>query len=314
MSALAGVISDLRAVGAIELPAPPPIEMAEPAREPRLPERPVFRHSVIPGGVYTADEVEAAMNNDRVVAAHYSAVNARGLRVETLPEDRAVYMSYRIGDDVFWTKQKVRLKQGETILTDGVNHIRARCGNCIAFAPMEPTADDEPGEMEFDALTDDPEVVQSRMPLGSEWLRQPFAGIPLMGLLGDSADPYAAGNSMGGGFFGIRPMSMPLIELSWSCQAPRRSLCCSRCSMASHHSTAFRPGHSRILRRRIRTIPAIPISLATRVIPEILVIPDDPHNPIFPTPEDPVVVPEPATLLLVGGGLATLVARRRRRR
>ena len=64
-------------------------------------------------------------------------------------------MSYRIGDEIFWTKQKVRLQQGETILTDGVHHIRARCGNCIAFAPMEPTADDEPDEMEFDALADD---------------------------------------------------------------------------------------------------------------------------------------------------------------
>ena len=122
------VDADLRAADAIEPPAPPPIEMTEPAREPRLPERPVFRHSMISGGAYTADEVEAAISRDSIVAAHYSAVDARALRVETLPEDRAVYMSYRSADDVFWTKQKVRLEQGETILTDGVSHIRARCG------------------------------------------------------------------------------------------------------------------------------------------------------------------------------------------
>ena len=49
------------------------------------------------------------MGRDEIVAAHYSAINLRELRVETVREDRAVYMSYRIGDEVFWTKQKVRL-------------------------------------------------------------------------------------------------------------------------------------------------------------------------------------------------------------
>ena len=124
------------------------------------------------------------------------------LRVETLPSDRDVYMSYRIGQEIFWTKHKMRLREGETILTDGVHHIRARCGNCIAFAPMEPTADDEPGEMEFDALNDDADQIHSHVPLGSDMLR-PYAGIPLPWLLGFSSDAVAANSAMGGGTFGM---------------------------------------------------------------------------------------------------------------
>jgi hypothetical protein len=316
MSALFGLISDRRAVHIIEPPGQLPIEMAEPAQEPRSPARPVFRHSVIAGGAYSADEVEAAMGRDRVVATHYSTVNARELRVETLPEDRAAYMSYRVGDKIFWTKQKVRLKQGETILTDGVNHIRARCGNCIAFAPMEPTADDEPGEMEFDALTDHADVVQSRMPLGSDWLLQPIAGIPLPWLEGDFSDTFAPGGVMGGG-----PLGVPLFEyaddpteLELPGAAPEIVL--FPLVDGEPPFDGFPPpgGPFTYPPPRDPHDPGDPGKPGDPSDPGDPGDPGDPYNPIFPPPKDPVVVPEPATLLLVGGGLATLVARRRRRR
>jgi hypothetical protein len=311
MSALSDVIADLRAADAIELPAPPPFERADPAREPRVPERPVFRHSVISGGVYTADEVAAAMNSDRVVSAHYSDVNSRELRVETLPEDRAVYMSYRIGDEIFWTKQKVRLQQGETILTDGVNYIRARCGNCIAFAPMEPTADDEPGEMEFDALTDDPDVIQSRMPLGSELLLRPLVGMPLPWLLGSSSDALAGGGSMGGG-----PIGIPIYGYAADRMEPELSgglpAFVSFPSLDSEPQSDGFPPTGPFTNPR-PTDPHDPGDPDEPTNPGDPGDPEDPYYPILPPAEDPVVAPEPATLLLVGGGLAALVARRRRR-
>ncbi len=284
LSALSDVVADLRAADAIEPPAPPPIDMAGPAREPSLPERPVFRHSVISGGVYTADEVEAAMSRDSVVAAHYSAVNAHALRVETITEDRSVYMSYRIGDDIFWTKHKMRLKQGETILTDGVSRIRARCGNCIAFAPMKPTADDEPGEMEFDALSDDLVVLQSRTPLGSELLSQPLAGIPLLWLFGSASDPFAAGTAMGGGSIGI-PVDR------YASDRPELKVPDAVSQLVSFPLLDDEPTY--------RGFPAA-VDLG------------NPRHPILPPLEEPVVAPEPATIFLVGGGVAAWLARRRR--
>src|SRR5687767_8525609 len=51
--------------------SPPPVEPEpEIASEPRT----VFRHSVVPGGVRTAGELQAAIDSDSVVAAHHSGV------------------------------------------------------------------------------------------------------------------------------------------------------------------------------------------------------------------------------------------------
>jgi hypothetical protein len=311
LSALSNAVADLRTVVVVELPGPPPMEIADRVRPPHVPARPVFRHSVVSGGVYSADDVEAAMAQDRIVAAHYSGMNARELRVETLSEDRRVYMSYRLGDEIFWTKQRVRLPKGENILTDGVHHIRARCGNCIAFAPMAPTADAEPDEAEFDALAD--EAVQSRMPLGSEVLLQPFAGVSFPWLLGFPSGDIAHPDSSGSGWngvpvYGYRPDPTQLLGdpsefVFYSVDDDVRSV--NGFTPTFVPPAFFPPGDPRgpgdpgVLRD-----PGDPGDPG----------PGDPFNPNFPPLENPVVAaPEPGTLLLVGGGLATLAARRRSR-
>ena len=277
--------------------------------------RTLFRHSVVPGGVLTADEVETAMGRDGIVAAHYSAINPSELRVETLPQDRAVYMSYRIGDEVFWTKQKVWLRQGETILTDGAHQIRTRCGNCIAFAPMAPTSDDEPGEMEFDALTDEAGVVRSRNPLGSELLFGPVGGIPLSWFLGNSSAGFAGNESTGGQSIGI-----PV----WYAADPTESglsdddLVLFPLIDDEPASPGFEPADGPFTNPPPRDPhdPANPEQPDGTGNPGVPVVPGEhevPLNPILPPLENPVVpAPEPATLLLIGGGLITFFARRQR--
>jgi hypothetical protein len=297
IAVLAELAHGHRGLDGVERPASPPLDKAAPSREPALPARTVFRHSVVPGGVLTADEVERAMVHDGIVAAHYSAINPRELHVETLPEDRAAYMSYRIGDEVFWTKQKVRLPRGETILTDGAHQIRTRCGNCIAFAPMSPTSDDEPDAMEFDALIGEPDVIGSHRPMGSELLFGPV-GIALPWLLSDATQVLDGDETSGGGTIGTPVFGyaadpglsvgdlvlFPLIDdESGSHEFP-----------ALDGPFRYPPGDEHN--------------------PEVPTIPVDPHNPVFPPVENPVVpAPEPATLLLVGSGLTAFLARRRRR-
>lgn len=118
----------------------------------------IYRHSVVPGGVYSDGEVRAAMRNDPVVAAHFTTLVGSKLRTEIVPHDRMVYVSYRKGNNIYWTRNKVLLRGGETILTNGLTEIRTRCGNCISDEPVTPVADDEPAAVEFDALVQDDEA------------------------------------------------------------------------------------------------------------------------------------------------------------
>ena len=118
--------------------------------------RSIFKHSVIPGGVFTPEELRSALAQDAVAAVHYQGLNAHALRSETVKQDRVAYVSYRKDDQIYWTRNKVRVSQGETILTDGETQVRARCGNCISETPRFPVADVEPDVAELDRLVDDP--------------------------------------------------------------------------------------------------------------------------------------------------------------
>lgn len=116
--------------------------------------RPTYKHSVIPGGAFDAQELTQALANDPVAADHYRDVTPRTIRAVTLTSGRLAHVSYRLGDRVYWTKRPVRIHSGETILTDGQTEIRARCGNCISLSPLLPTSEEEPDLSQLDALTD----------------------------------------------------------------------------------------------------------------------------------------------------------------
>lgn len=138
--------------------------------------RPIYRYSVIPGGAHNRQQLVDAIGRDQVVADHYGAVFLDRVHVERLPEARRAYVSYRIGDRVFWTKHQVALPAGEPILTDGEKQIRTRCGNRISYAPQLPTSDGEPDALEFEALSAPaPETIPSRAAHGSV----PSAVVPI---------------------------------------------------------------------------------------------------------------------------------------
>ena len=101
--------------------------------------RPVYRHSVVRGGVYSNIEASAAVQADAVVRAHYKAVNVSTLRPIVL--DRAVdrYVSFRRDDRIYWTARRLRVPKGELLLSDRESLVRARCGNRLADTPQQPT-------------------------------------------------------------------------------------------------------------------------------------------------------------------------------
>src|SRR6202050_1597355 len=107
-------------------------------------DRILYPYSVIPGGVRNSAELRNAVAHDEVVARHYTDFDLRKVRVARLQEARAVFVSYRIAGQIFWTKNRLTLRAGETVVTDGEHMARTRCGNRISEAPVGPVLDTGP--------------------------------------------------------------------------------------------------------------------------------------------------------------------------
>jgi len=112
--------------------------------------RRVYPYSIVPGGVLNRQELGHAVI-DKVVAEHYAAFETAKATIKTVGKPRAVYVSYRKGDKVYWTAKKLHLAEGETLLSDGRNEIRTRCGNRISDVPQLPVEAHGPSEEELDA-------------------------------------------------------------------------------------------------------------------------------------------------------------------
>jgi hypothetical protein len=110
----------------------------------------VYPYSIVPGGVHSAGDARDAVAADPVVASHYRDVVVDALHLETVTAPRAVYVSYRRGKDVYWTRRKLMLHPGETLLSDGTNQVRARCGNRVSDTWQSPVADADPPEQTLD--------------------------------------------------------------------------------------------------------------------------------------------------------------------
>lgn len=116
----------------------------------RNPSRPIYPYSVIRGGAYSAGELDQALRNDPVVAAHYADFDRGHMRVTQAPAAAAVYVSYRKDDRVYWTSRKIQLPAGESLLSDGVHTARVRCGNRVSLTPQGPVHPREPSAIELD--------------------------------------------------------------------------------------------------------------------------------------------------------------------
>jgi hypothetical protein len=258
------------------------------------PARRNYRYSVIPGGARTRDELLNVVSNDAVVASHYYPLSRERVREERLTEEQRAYVSYRIGDRVYWTKERVTLPAGEPILTDGVIQIRARCGNRIAYEPQLPTSDEQPDLFELDALAppaSDTVALLATLPLSAMRLSVTPGLIP-------SGQPVPSG-------------MLPLVPSPTD-------------RFGGWHPPTGLPGLP--IEPTGNPVPNEPVP---NLVPPIPVPeqrgPDQP-GPLTPptpdgkepvrdywpetTPKQPVSVPEPSTVVLLGAGAAGMMWRR----
>jgi hypothetical protein len=141
---IVGLLDPMQRASAVPVPRQPASAPVVQKAQLLLQRRPVYPYSVISGGVESAGELKIAMRFDPVVAAHYADFDLSRTRVERLTANRAVYVSFRSGDRVGWTSRRLTLRTGETILTDGQNAARTRCGNRITDVPPPKVVVDEP--------------------------------------------------------------------------------------------------------------------------------------------------------------------------
>jgi hypothetical protein len=110
----------------------------------------VYAYSVIRGGVANPDELKHVMEYDPVVSRHFQGFDYQRAHLVRLSEKQAMYVSYRIGDRVYWTRRKVTLPLGETLITDGTIVARTRCGNRVAAVPLDAGSPLEPSSDELE--------------------------------------------------------------------------------------------------------------------------------------------------------------------
>jgi hypothetical protein len=112
--------------------------------------RTVYPYSVVPGGIKDAAELKWVADHDPVVALHYVGFDYARARIVRLLTAHTVYLSYRIGNKIYWTHRLIRLKAGETLLTDGKITARTRCANRVEEVPQQATSASEPPPAKFD--------------------------------------------------------------------------------------------------------------------------------------------------------------------
>ena len=159
----------------------------------------VYPYSIIPGGIRSVQELKNAIAKDSVVSAHYATFHLAHARIIRLDRERSMHVSYRLGDQVYWTKRELKLAKGETLITDGVQTARTRCGNLISETIVAPVSPKEPTAQELDTPID-PHYTPGELESDNRFPE-------LDPVLDPIVPPTGGGSSAGGGI--IPPIFLP---------------------------------------------------------------------------------------------------------
>ncbi len=132
------------------------------------PSRPLYAYSVVPGGVSDAKELKWVAEHDPVVAEHYAGFDYDRARVVEVTLARTAYVSYRIGNHIYWMRRRISLHKGEKLITDGRITARGRCGNRVAENPQAEVSPSEPSPERMEKPMDGAGTVMPAPPVPFE--------------------------------------------------------------------------------------------------------------------------------------------------
>ncbi len=158
----------------------------------------LYPYSVIPGGARTSGELRNAVERDSTVRAHYADFVVANTRVARLQKPQAFYVSYRIGNNIFWTKNAVLIPAGETVLSDGPHMARTRCGNRLSLAPVAPISKTEPAAEAMGAANPAVLLANNESPV-----ELPIAPPPMTSIETPPATPISSAPPLGFFFPGV---------------------------------------------------------------------------------------------------------------
>jgi hypothetical protein len=139
------------------------------------PRRPIFPYSIVPGGVRDASELRSAASHDPVVAKHYFDFRMAAARTIRLDKPLEMYVSYRRNNQVYWTRNRMLVPAGESVISDGENLARVRCGNRLSAIAAKPVSASEPTKEELNAPEFVPPLMAELLPgEGADF----FPGVP----------------------------------------------------------------------------------------------------------------------------------------
>src|SRR5262249_42226684 len=68
--------------------------------------RPVSNYSLVPGGIETPAQLQAAIVTDPQLASHFAGFQFKKARIVMLNRPQLVYLSYRENDAIYWTRTR----------------------------------------------------------------------------------------------------------------------------------------------------------------------------------------------------------------
>jgi PDZ domain len=103
--------------------------------------------ALIPGGITSVEEFLQRVAEDPTLNTFFGSCDVQAT-FQQLPDDILVFMAFRRGQEIKWTRRPLLVHKGEYVLTFCGKTVLARCGNLISWTPMQPSEDVPPSLLE----------------------------------------------------------------------------------------------------------------------------------------------------------------------